>query len=198
MLVAFYCCIAYVYMLMFQHVAYTHDIPFQLRQPLPCFVVASLFSYQDARASGDFALSFPLCAEWLATTVHRLGVDASGKGGRVGETHELQLVVVLTQLVEPQEVIGVLTDPIQGSDTTVGSGADPGKLALQRLNRYGLLIRSKTGISIPLPVCTRKPMKISRTESPRRCGQNKLRRSATGGDGGGGEERRGREKEFAE
>ncbi|KZV30297.1 elongator complex protein 1 [Dorcoceras hygrometricum] len=38
----------------------------------------------DARASGDSALSFPLCAEWLATTVHRLGVDASGKGGRVG------------------------------------------------------------------------------------------------------------------
>ncbi|KZV47493.1 hypothetical protein F511_33284 [Dorcoceras hygrometricum] len=47
-----------------------------------------------------------------------------------------------------------------------------GKLALQRLNIYGLLIRSKTGISIPLPVCTRKPMKISRTESPRRYGQN--------------------------
>ncbi|KZV36183.1 hypothetical protein F511_20082 [Dorcoceras hygrometricum] len=39
---------------------------------------------RDARASGDSALSFPLCAEWLATTVHRLGVDASGKGGRVG------------------------------------------------------------------------------------------------------------------
>ncbi|KZV58396.1 hypothetical protein F511_28275 [Dorcoceras hygrometricum] len=68
-----------------KHVAYTHDIPFQLWQPLPCFVVASLFSYQDARASGDSALSFPLCAEWLATTVHRLGVDASGKGGRVGD-----------------------------------------------------------------------------------------------------------------
>ncbi|KZV19140.1 hypothetical protein F511_41507 [Dorcoceras hygrometricum] len=67
-----------------KHVAYTYDIPFHLRQPLPCFVVASLFSYQDARASGDSALSFPLCAEWLATTVHRLGVDASGKGGRVG------------------------------------------------------------------------------------------------------------------
>ncbi|KZV24726.1 hypothetical protein F511_09200 [Dorcoceras hygrometricum] len=27
------------------------------------------------------ALSFPLCAEWLATTVHRLGVDASGNPG---------------------------------------------------------------------------------------------------------------------
>ncbi|KZV49913.1 hypothetical protein F511_41114 [Dorcoceras hygrometricum] len=66
------------------HVAYTHDIPFQSWQPLPFLVVASLFSYQDARASGDSALSFPLCAEWLATTVHRLGVDASGKGGRVG------------------------------------------------------------------------------------------------------------------
>ncbi|KZV58360.1 transcription initiation factor [Dorcoceras hygrometricum] len=60
-----------------QHVAYTHDIPFPLWQPLPCFVVAPLFSYQDARASGDSALSFPLRAEWLATTVHRLGVDAS-------------------------------------------------------------------------------------------------------------------------
>ncbi|KZV47905.1 hypothetical protein F511_15005 [Dorcoceras hygrometricum] len=67
-----------------KHVAYTHDIPFPLWQPLPCFVVASLLSYQDARASGDSALSFPLCTEWLATTVHRLGVDASGKGGRVG------------------------------------------------------------------------------------------------------------------
>ncbi|KZV28644.1 hypothetical protein F511_34086 [Dorcoceras hygrometricum] len=33
---------------------------------------------------GDTALSFPLCAEWLATTVHTLGVDASGKGGRLG------------------------------------------------------------------------------------------------------------------
>ncbi|KZV50204.1 disease resistance protein [Dorcoceras hygrometricum] len=63
------------------HVAYTHDIPFPLWQPLPCFVVASLFSYEDARASGDSALSFPLCAEWLATTVHRLGVDASGNPG---------------------------------------------------------------------------------------------------------------------
>ncbi|KZV39442.1 F-box protein-like [Dorcoceras hygrometricum] len=72
------------------HVAYTHDIPFQLWQPLPCFVVASLFSYQDARASGDSALSFPLCAEWLATTVHRLGVDASGKGGRVGAAVDRQ------------------------------------------------------------------------------------------------------------
>ncbi|KZV32227.1 hypothetical protein F511_29236 [Dorcoceras hygrometricum] len=39
----------------------------------------------DARASGDSALSFPLYAEWLATTVHRLGCDASGKGGRVGQ-----------------------------------------------------------------------------------------------------------------
>ncbi|KZV34600.1 hypothetical protein F511_15758 [Dorcoceras hygrometricum] len=64
-----------------KHVAYTHDIPFPLWQPLPCFVVASLCSYQDARASGDSALSFPLCAEWLATTVHRLGVDASGNSG---------------------------------------------------------------------------------------------------------------------
>ncbi|KZV17525.1 hypothetical protein F511_37451 [Dorcoceras hygrometricum] len=53
----------------------------RLWQPLPCFVAASLFSYQDARASGDTALSFPLCAEWLATTVHRLGVDASGNPG---------------------------------------------------------------------------------------------------------------------
>ncbi|KZV57337.1 mediator of RNA polymerase II transcription subunit 12-like [Dorcoceras hygrometricum] len=67
-----------------KHVAYTHDIPFQLRQPFPCFVVASLFSYQDVRARGDSALSFPLCAEWLATTVHRLGVDASGKGASRG------------------------------------------------------------------------------------------------------------------
>ncbi|KZV36682.1 hypothetical protein F511_14785 [Dorcoceras hygrometricum] len=61
-----------------KHVAYTHYIPFPLWQPLPCFAVASLFSYQDVRASGDSALSFPLCTEWLATTVHRLGVDASG------------------------------------------------------------------------------------------------------------------------
>ncbi|KZV28107.1 hypothetical protein F511_17258 [Dorcoceras hygrometricum] len=67
---------------------------FELWQPLPCFVAASLFSYQDARVSGDTALSFLLCAEWLATTVHRLGIDASGKGGRVGETQVLQLVVV--------------------------------------------------------------------------------------------------------
>ncbi|KZV23255.1 ent-kaur-16-ene synthase, chloroplastic [Dorcoceras hygrometricum] len=35
----------------------------------------------DARASDDSALSFPLCAEWLATTVHRLGVVASGNPG---------------------------------------------------------------------------------------------------------------------
>ncbi|KZV20651.1 hypothetical protein F511_25314 [Dorcoceras hygrometricum] len=54
----------------------------------------------DARASGDSALSFSLSTEWLATTVHRLGVDASGKGGRVGV---LQLVVALTQLEVPQE-----------------------------------------------------------------------------------------------
>ncbi|KZV22231.1 hypothetical protein F511_08296 [Dorcoceras hygrometricum] len=38
-----------------KHVAYTHFI--QLLQPL--FVVVSLFSYQDARASGVSALSFP-------------------------------------------------------------------------------------------------------------------------------------------
>ncbi|KZV14327.1 hypothetical protein F511_43649 [Dorcoceras hygrometricum] len=51
-----------------------------------------------------------------------------------------------------------------------------GKLALQRLNSYGLLIRSTTQISIPSPVCTRKPTKVSRTESPRRNGRNKFRR----------------------
>ncbi|KZV16384.1 hypothetical protein F511_32284 [Dorcoceras hygrometricum] len=69
---------------------------------LPCLVVV-LVEDCDARASGDSALSFPLCAEWLATTVHWLGVDVSAKGGRVGETQVLQLVVVLTQLVVPQE-----------------------------------------------------------------------------------------------
>ncbi|KZV58609.1 hypothetical protein F511_11257 [Dorcoceras hygrometricum] len=37
--------------------------------------------FVDARASGDSALSFSLCAEWLDTTVHRLGVDASGNPG---------------------------------------------------------------------------------------------------------------------
>ncbi|KZV21434.1 hypothetical protein F511_18671 [Dorcoceras hygrometricum] len=51
-----------------------------------------------------------------------------------------------------------------------------GKLALQRLNSYGLLIRSTTGISIPSLVCIRKPTKVSRTKSPRRNGRNKLRR----------------------
>ncbi|KZV30842.1 DNA-directed RNA polymerase III subunit rpc1-like [Dorcoceras hygrometricum] len=49
----------------------------------PSIVVIEL-GIKDARASGFTALSFPLCAEWLATTVHRLGIDSSGKGGRVG------------------------------------------------------------------------------------------------------------------
>ncbi|KZV40779.1 hypothetical protein F511_25261 [Dorcoceras hygrometricum] len=49
-----------------------------------------------------------------------------------------------------------------------------GKLTLQRLNSYGLLIRSTIGISIPSPVCTRKPTKVSWTESPRRNGRNKF------------------------
>ncbi|KZV27636.1 hypothetical protein F511_44887 [Dorcoceras hygrometricum] len=35
-----------------------------------------------------------------------------------------------------------------------------GKLALQRLNSYDLLIRSTTGISISSLVCTRKPRKF--------------------------------------
>ncbi|KZV28157.1 hypothetical protein F511_10171 [Dorcoceras hygrometricum] len=48
---------------------------------LLCLVVV-LVEDCDARASGDTALSFPLCAEWLATTVHRLGVDASGWASR--------------------------------------------------------------------------------------------------------------------
>ncbi|KZV19711.1 hypothetical protein F511_36304 [Dorcoceras hygrometricum] len=46
-----------------------------------------------------------------------------------------------------------------------------GKLALQRLNNYGLLIRSTIGISIPSLVCTRKPTKVSRAESPCRDGR---------------------------
>ncbi|KZV27089.1 hypothetical protein F511_36089 [Dorcoceras hygrometricum] len=49
------------------------------------------------------------------------------------------------------------------------------ELALQRLNDRRL-IRSTTRISTPSPVCTRKPTKISRTESPHRDGQNKFRR----------------------
>ncbi|KZV30034.1 protein SUPPRESSOR OF PHYA-105 1 [Dorcoceras hygrometricum] len=80
----------------------------------------------DARASGDSSLSFPLCVEWLATTVHRLGVDAFGKGGRVGETQVLQLVVVLTQLVVPQEVVeypSSSTRPDTGKSVTVKAGS---------------------------------------------------------------------------
>ncbi|KZV32743.1 resolvase [Dorcoceras hygrometricum] len=45
---------------------------------------------------------------------------------------------------------------------------------VERLDRR--LIRSTTRISTPSPVCTRKPMKISRTESPRRDGRNIFRR----------------------
>ncbi|KZV48023.1 tropomyosin alpha-4 chain [Dorcoceras hygrometricum] len=67
-----------------------------------------------------------------------------------------------------------------------------GKLALQRLNSYGLLIRSTTGISIPSPIYTRKPTKVSRTKSPRRNGRNKFRRRrrAATAAARGGEERR--------
>ncbi|KZV29333.1 KH domain-containing protein-like [Dorcoceras hygrometricum] len=66
------------------------------------------------------------------------------------------------------------------------------KLSLQLLNSYDLLIRSTTGISIPSPICTRKPTKVSRTESPLRNGRNKFH------DGGGRQGRRGREKILAE
>ncbi|KZV22292.1 Calcium-transporting ATPase 2, plasma membrane-type [Dorcoceras hygrometricum] len=59
-------CLVVIVAQKYKHVAYTHSI--QLLQPL--FVVVSLFSYQDARTSDDSALSFPLGAEWLATTVH--------------------------------------------------------------------------------------------------------------------------------
>ncbi|KZV26982.1 hypothetical protein F511_39247 [Dorcoceras hygrometricum] len=49
-----------------------------------------------------------------------------------------------------------------------------GTSTVERLDQR--LIRSTTIISTPSPVCTRKPTKISRTESPRRDGQNKFRR----------------------
>ncbi|KZV35916.1 hypothetical protein F511_36601 [Dorcoceras hygrometricum] len=62
-----------------------------------------------------------------------------------------------------------------------------GKSALQRLNGFGHIIRSTTGISIPSPVCTRKSTKVSRTESPCRNGRNKFRRRRRRG----GEKRKG-------
>ncbi|KZV21473.1 ETHYLENE INSENSITIVE 3-like 4 protein [Dorcoceras hygrometricum] len=88
---------------------------------------------------------------------------------------------------------------MQNSTLLVSRRLDPTnftrKLALQRLIDFGLLIQSTTGISILSAVCTRKPKKISRTESPRRNSRNKfrLRRQATSATGGGlgGEERKG-------
>ncbi|KZV36014.1 protein NETWORKED 1A-like [Dorcoceras hygrometricum] len=57
------------------------------------------------------------------------------------------------------------------------------------------LIRSTTRISTPSPVCTRKPMKISQTESPRRDGRNKFRcrRAVTASTATAREEGRGEE-----
>ncbi|KZV24468.1 hypothetical protein F511_19099 [Dorcoceras hygrometricum] len=50
------------------------------------------------------------------------------------------------------------------------------ELELQRLNSYGLLIRSTTELSIPSLACTRKPTKVLRMESPHRVGRNNFRR----------------------
>ncbi|KZV37081.1 intraflagellar transport protein 140 [Dorcoceras hygrometricum] len=70
---------------------------------------------------------------------------------------------------------------------------DIGTSTVERLDRR--LIRSTTRISTPPPVCTRKPTKISWTESPRRDGRNKFRQTAAGDDDGEGRRER---EEFAE
>ncbi|KZV14320.1 hypothetical protein F511_19463 [Dorcoceras hygrometricum] len=118
-----------------KHVAYTHDIPFPAAIAL--FVVASLFFYQDARASDDSALSFPLCAEWLATIVHRLGVDASGKGGRVGmpprrrgrgrgqfeesagQNEDRRSARSRTHVSDEEEEVGDLPPPVERMDVVI-------------------------------------------------------------------------------
>ncbi|KZV34496.1 hypothetical protein F511_25321 [Dorcoceras hygrometricum] len=75
------------------------------------------------------------------------------------------------------------------------------ELALQRLNSYGLLIRSTIGISIPSLACTRNSTKASQTESPHRDGWNNFRllwratAAAAGDDYGGAMATRGMEEE---
>ncbi|KZV55600.1 hypothetical protein F511_25491 [Dorcoceras hygrometricum] len=67
-----------------------------------------------------------------------------------------------------------------------------GKLALQRLTGYDLLIRSTTKISIPSPVCTRNQRKFHR--------RNLLAGTVgtnSDGVGGGGEEIRGKEENIS-